>query len=95
MTVPAGDYQIRITPAGSTATVVFDSGTIALPGGADLMVLAVDTTGPGAPVQLPIVTLLSPTRMRVQTCELFMQRRALVRRKCLRPQHLHRSPPRK
>lgn len=56
VTVPAGDYQIRITPAGSTATVVFDSGTIALPGGADLMVLAVDTTGPGAPVQLLVST---------------------------------------
>lgn len=56
VTVPAGDYQIRITPAGSTATVVFDSGTIALPGGADLMVLAVDSTGPGAPVQLLVST---------------------------------------
>jgi hypothetical protein len=56
VTVSAGDYQIRITPAGSTGTVVFDSGAIALPGGADLMVLAVDTTGPGAPVQLLVST---------------------------------------
>jgi len=38
--VDAGDYQIRITPAGSS-TVVFDSGTVALPGGADLAILAV------------------------------------------------------
>lgn len=56
VTVPAGNYQIRITPAGTPGTVVFDSGTIALPGGADLMVLAVDTTGPGAPVQLLVST---------------------------------------
>ena len=56
VTVPAGSYQIRITPAGTPGTVVFDSGTVALPGGADLMVLAVDTTGPGAPVQLLVST---------------------------------------
>lgn len=56
VTVAAGDYQIRITPAGTPGTVVFDSGTIALPGGADLMVLAVDSTGPGAPVRLLVST---------------------------------------
>ncbi|MCG8495983.1 MAG: DUF4397 domain-containing protein, partial [Enterobacterales bacterium] len=33
--VPAGDYQIRITPAGET-TVVYDSGTVNLADGADL-----------------------------------------------------------
>ena len=34
--VPAGDYQIRITPAGETAPVVYDSGEISLGAGADL-----------------------------------------------------------
>ncbi len=45
--VPAGDYQIRVTLPGSTMPV-FDSGTVALPGGADLTVVAKDNTGPGA-----------------------------------------------
>ncbi|MCH5377948.1 MAG: DUF4397 domain-containing protein, partial [Planctomycetes bacterium] len=39
--VPAGDYQIRITPAGDPDTVVFDSGEIPLAAGADLMIVAV------------------------------------------------------
>ena len=55
LTVPAGQYQIRITPAGSV-TPVFDSGEITLPGGADLMVLALDSHGPGAPVKLLVST---------------------------------------
>jgi hypothetical protein len=46
-TVPAAEYQIRVTPAGSD-TVVFDSGPVALPDGADLSIIAVDNTGPGA-----------------------------------------------
>jgi hypothetical protein len=46
-TVPAAEYQIRVTPAGSD-TIVFDSGAVALPDGADLSVIAVDNTGPGA-----------------------------------------------
>jgi len=50
--VDAGDYQIRITGAGSP-DVVFDSGTITLPGGADLAVLAIENTLTGSsPVQL-------------------------------------------
>lgn len=55
LTVPAGDYRVRITPAGSD-TVVFDSGTIALPGGADLMIVAVDSFSPGSPVKLLVST---------------------------------------
>ena len=54
-TVPAGQYQIRVTPAAST-TPVFDSGEITLPGGADLMVLAIDSYGPGSPVKLLVST---------------------------------------
>ena len=54
--VMAGDYQIRITPAGDPDTVVFDSGEISLPAGADLMIVAVENTGPGGtPVQLVVL----------------------------------------
>lgn len=45
--VPAAEYQIRVTPTG-TDTVVFDSGPVALPDNADLSIVAVDNTGPGA-----------------------------------------------
>ncbi len=55
-TVTAGDYQIRITLAGDSDSVVYDSGSIALAGGADLLVAAVENTGPGEqPVNLLIV----------------------------------------
>ena len=51
-TVPAAEYRIRVTPAGGE-TVVFDSGAVALPAGADLTIIAVDNTGPGtAPIVL-------------------------------------------
>ena len=56
LVVPAGDYQIRVTLGGDPATVVFDSGTIALADAADLLIAAVDNTGPGeAPVQLIVL----------------------------------------
>jgi hypothetical protein len=42
--LPADDYQIRVTAAGST-DVVFDSGEVALPAGSDLLIGAVDNTG--------------------------------------------------
>ncbi len=52
--VPSGDYQIRITPAGST-TVVFDSGTVELASMENLLVAATPNTGPGdSPVQLVV-----------------------------------------
>jgi trimeric autotransporter adhesin len=51
--VPAGDYRIRVTAAGNPAAVVFDSGTVALAAGADLLIAAIENTGPGAtPIQL-------------------------------------------
>ncbi|MFT4940708.1 MAG: hypothetical protein ACI88A_003766 [Paraglaciecola sp.] len=53
--VPAGDYQIRITPAGST-TVVFDSGTVALAADADLLIAATQNTGTGSS---PVTLLVS------------------------------------
>ena len=45
--VPAGDYQIRVT-LPSTPQPLFDSGAVALPEGADLLIVAEDNTGPGA-----------------------------------------------
>jgi len=54
--VPAGDYQIRITPDDTPGTVVYDSGEISLAAGADLMLVALDNTGPGdALVQLVVL----------------------------------------
>ncbi len=54
--VPAAeDYQIRVTPTGSD-TVVYNSGEIALPAGADLLVGAVDNTVFGSsPVSLLVI----------------------------------------
>ncbi len=53
VSVPAGNYRIRITPAGAPATVVFDSGTVAIPAGANWQVAAIDNrfSGP-SPVSL-------------------------------------------
>jgi hypothetical protein len=50
--VAGGDYQIRITAAGSKV-VIFDSGTVALPADTDLLVAATQNTGTGpSPVTL-------------------------------------------
>jgi hypothetical protein len=55
-TVAAGQYEIRVTPSGATTPVLFDSGTITLTGGADLLVAALQNTGPGtAPITLGVV----------------------------------------
>jgi hypothetical protein len=54
--VPAGDYQVRVTLPDDTAAVVYDSGTVPLAAGADLLVVAVDRTGAGtAPVSLVVL----------------------------------------
>jgi hypothetical protein len=54
--VPAGDYQIRITPDNDAGTIFFDSGEISLPAGADLMIVAVENQGTGStPVQLIVL----------------------------------------
>ncbi len=51
--LPAGDYRIRVTAAGNPGAVVYDSGTVALAAGADLLIAAIENTGPGVtPVQL-------------------------------------------
>jgi len=55
--VAAGEYRIRVTLPGDTA-MVFDSGTVALPAGADLLVVAVDNTVAGRDaVDAPPITL--------------------------------------
>lgn len=50
--VPSGDYRIRVTPAGET-DVVFDSGTVSLTDGANLLIAATNNVGAGtSPVTL-------------------------------------------
>jgi len=50
--VPGGNYRVRVTLPGSP-DVLFDSGTIALPAGADLLVAAVTNTATGpSPISL-------------------------------------------
>jgi hypothetical protein len=46
ITAPAGDYQIRITPKDDL-TVVYDSGALALAGGSDLFISAIENTDAG------------------------------------------------
>ena len=45
--VPAGTYEIRITPAGATTPVLFDSGSFSLFGGTDVVIAALQNVGPG------------------------------------------------
>ena len=53
---PAGDYQIRVTLPNDPTTVVFDSGTVNLSDGADLLIAAVNRTGAGtAPISLVVL----------------------------------------
>ena len=54
--VAAGDYQIRVTAAGDSSAVVFDSGTIMLNDGDDLTVAAVPSTS-GGPAPISLVAL--------------------------------------
>jgi uncharacterized protein DUF4397 len=51
---PAGDYQVRVTPAGSK-TVVIDSGTLTLSSGQVRTAIAVDAVGGGAPFDLLVL----------------------------------------
>jgi hypothetical protein len=73
--VAAGDYQIRVTAAGDPTAVVFDSGTVTLIAGTDLVVVAVpNTSGGAAPISLvgltsdgslQILDVATPTALRV------------------------------
>ena len=51
LAVPAGDYQVRVAPAGSK-TVVIDSGTLTLVAGQVRTAIAVDSQGGGGPFDL-------------------------------------------
>lgn len=62
--VTGGDYQIRVTAAGDPAAVVFDSGTVALPADANLLVAAVANTGAGdAPISLALLDGTGPSEI--------------------------------
>jgi len=51
--IPGGNYQVRVTLAGSTQDVVFDSGEVSLPAGFNLFIAALANTGAGAsPIKL-------------------------------------------
>ena len=56
--VPAGDYQVRVTPAG-TKTVEIDSGTLTLVSGQVRTAIAVDAPGGGAPFDLLVLADLN------------------------------------
>jgi hypothetical protein len=49
LTVPAGQYQARVTPAGSS-TVAINSGRLVIPQGAVRTIIAVDAKGGGGPL---------------------------------------------
>lgn len=52
--VPAADYRVRVTPAGSK-TVVFDSGTLPVPAGADLLAVAVPQANGSSPISVLLI----------------------------------------
>jgi hypothetical protein len=53
--VTAGDYQARVTLAGDASTVVYDTGTITLADGGNLLLAAVENTVTGpAPISLVV-----------------------------------------
>ena len=54
--VPAGDYQIRVTLENDPSTVAYDSGTVSLSDGADLVVAAVPNTS-GGPAAVSLLAL--------------------------------------
>lgn len=54
--IPAADYQIRVTAAGDSSAVVFDSGTVSLAAGKDLLIVAIPNTQTGSqPINLLVV----------------------------------------
>jgi hypothetical protein len=56
--VPAGDYQVRVTPAG-TKVLAIDSGTLTLESGDVRTAIAVDAPGGGAPFDMLVLADLN------------------------------------
>jgi hypothetical protein len=56
--VPAGDYQVRVTPAG-TKVVAIDSGALTLESGQVRTAIAVDAPGGGAPFDILLLADLN------------------------------------
>jgi hypothetical protein len=53
--VDSGDYRVRVTAAGNVSAVVFDSGTLPLGSGANLVVAAIENVDTGtSPIQLMV-----------------------------------------
>ncbi|MCH9693016.1 MAG: DUF4397 domain-containing protein [Gammaproteobacteria bacterium] len=54
--VAAGDYEVQVTLAGDQATIVYQSGSVALGDGNDLVITAVENTTTGvAPISLMVL----------------------------------------
>lgn len=64
--VGAGEYRVRVTPAGNKNTVVFDSGAVTLSSGDSALFTAIENTGVGAsPIQLLVTRTQQATATRV------------------------------
>lgn len=50
LTVAAGDYRVRITPANTPGTIAIDTGTLTLPSNSSTVAVAVDAAGGGTPL---------------------------------------------
>ncbi len=55
--VPAGDYRIRVTPKDDKASVVYDSGSVPIAAGADLLVAAVQEDSAASPAPISLLFL--------------------------------------
>jgi hypothetical protein len=64
VSLPAGEYQIRVTPAGDAGTVLFDSGTLAFSTNDDLLMVASPNAGTGtSPLTFMVNDGFSSTRI--------------------------------